>query len=144
MTNKCTITPLAARTTVSLPKEISALFAYAHDNFPAIIVKSSEDEMQILRRRNFQALQDIYLGDSTDATGVILSEVDGKRKPGVRPSRRSTQGLRPLNLGQQQQCCLPTPRENMVLQARSSGGHPKRQAHGEEIRPIPRRRNVVG
>ena len=60
------------------PKEISALFADSHDNFPAIIVKPSEDDVQRLRQRNFQALQDIDLGYGTDATGLILSKVDHK------------------------------------------------------------------
>ena len=65
-------------TTVTLPKEISALFADAHNNFPAIIGKHSNDDLQCLRHRNFAALQDIDLGDSTDATGLILSEDDHK------------------------------------------------------------------
>ena len=65
-------------TTVSSPEEISALFADAHDNFPAIIGKPSNNDVQLLRRCNFQDLQDIDLGDGTDATGLILSEVDHK------------------------------------------------------------------
>ena len=63
-------------TTVSLPKEISALFADAHDDFPAIIGKNSDDDVQRLCRHNFQDLQDIDLGDSTDSTGLILYKVD--------------------------------------------------------------------
>ena len=63
-------------TTVSSPEAIAALFADAHDDFPAIIGKPSDDDVQRLRRHNFQALQDIYLGEGTDATGLILSEVD--------------------------------------------------------------------
>ena len=65
-------------TTVSSPEEISALFTNAHDNFPAIIGKTSDDDVQRLCRRNFQALQDIDLRDGTNATGLILSEVDHK------------------------------------------------------------------
>ena len=65
-------------TTVSLPEEISALFADAHDNFPVIIGKPSDDDVQRLFRHNFQALQDIDLRDGTNATGLILSEVDHK------------------------------------------------------------------
>ena len=34
--------------------------------------------MQRLCQRNFQALQDINLGGSTNATGLILSKVDHK------------------------------------------------------------------
>ena len=34
--------------------------------------------MQRLCRRHFQALQDINLGDGTNATGLILSEVNHK------------------------------------------------------------------
>ena len=58
--------------TVSLPEEISALFADAHDDFPTIIGKPSDDDLQRLCRHNFSALQDIDLGDGTDATGLIL------------------------------------------------------------------------
>ena len=65
-------------TTVSLPEEISALFSDAHNNFPAIIVKTSNDDVQHLRRRNFAALQDIDLGNGTNATGLILSKDDHK------------------------------------------------------------------
>ena len=65
-------------TTVSAPEEISALFTDAHDNFHAIIGKPSDNDVQCLRRRNFQDLQYINLGDGTDATGLILSEVDQK------------------------------------------------------------------
>ena len=64
--------------TVSLPKAIAALFSNAHKDFPAIISKPSNDDLQRLCQRNFQALQDIGLGDSTDATGIILSEVNHK------------------------------------------------------------------
>ena len=63
---------------VSLPKEISALFSKSHDDFPAIIGKPSYDDVQRLFQRNFQAFQDIDLGDGTDATGIILSEVNHK------------------------------------------------------------------
>ena len=65
-------------TAVSLPEEISALFADIHDDFPAMIGKPSDNDVQRLCRRNIQALQDIDLGDSTDATGIIISEVDHK------------------------------------------------------------------
>ena len=65
-------------TTVSFPEENSALFADAQDDFPAIIGKPSDDDVQRLFRRNFQALQDINLGDGTNATGLKLSEVDHK------------------------------------------------------------------
>ena len=64
--------------TVYLPGEISALFADAHDNLPAIIGKPSDDDVQHLRRRDFQALYDIDLGDGTGATGLTISEVDHK------------------------------------------------------------------
>ena len=64
--------------TVYLPGEISALFADAHDNLPAIIGKPSDDDVQHLRRRDFQALYDIDLGDGTGATGLTLSKVDHK------------------------------------------------------------------
>ena len=69
-------------TTVYLPKEISALFANAHDDFLAIIRKTSDDEVQCLCRRNYAALQDIDLGYGTDATGLILSEDDHKAANG--------------------------------------------------------------
>ena len=65
-------------TTVSSPEAIAALFADAHDDFPAIIGKPSDDDVQRLLRHNFQALQDIDLGDGTNTTGLILSEVDHK------------------------------------------------------------------
>ena len=65
-------------TTVSSPKENSALFANAHDNFPAIIDKPSDDDVQRLRWHKFQALHDIDLGDNTNAMGLILSKVDHK------------------------------------------------------------------
>ena len=65
-------------TTVSLPKEIAALFADTHDYFPVIIGKPSDDDVQRLCRRKFQDLQDIDLGDGNDATGRILSKVDHK------------------------------------------------------------------
>ena len=78
MTNTCTITPLAAMTTVSSPEEISALFADTHDDFPVIIGKPSDDDLQRLRRRNFQALQDIDLVDGTNVTGLILFKVNHK------------------------------------------------------------------
>ena len=65
-------------TTVSSPEEIAALFADTHNNFPVIIGKPSNNDVQRLRRRNFVALQDINLGGGTDATGLILSEVDHK------------------------------------------------------------------
>ena len=62
--------------TLSLPEEISALFANTHNNFPAVIRKPSDDDVQRLLRRNFAALQDIDLGGGTDAMGLILSEVN--------------------------------------------------------------------
>ena len=65
-------------TTVSSPKVIAAPFANAHDDSPFIIGKTYDDDMQRLRRRNFQALQDIDIGDGTNATGLIFSEVDHK------------------------------------------------------------------
>ena len=65
-------------TTVSSPEEISTLFADAHNNLPAIIGKPSDNDMQSLCQHNFQALQDIDLGDGTNATSLILSEVDHK------------------------------------------------------------------
>ena len=65
-------------TTVYLPEEIAALFADDNDNFPDIIGKPSDDVVQRLCRRNFQAFQYIDLGEGTDATGLILSEVDHK------------------------------------------------------------------
>ena len=64
--------------TVSLPKEISVLFADVHDDFPAIIGKPSYDDVQRLRWRNFQALQNIELGEGTNTMGLILFEVDHK------------------------------------------------------------------
>ena len=65
-------------TTVSLPEEISALFADAQNDFPVIIGKPSDDDVQRLLRRKFASLQDIYLGDGTDATGLILSKENHK------------------------------------------------------------------
>ena len=65
-------------TIVSSSKEISALFADAHNEFPTITGKPSEDNVQSLSQRNFQALQNIYLGDGTDTMSLILSEVDHK------------------------------------------------------------------
>ena len=65
-------------TIIYLPGEISAIFADTHHDFPAIIGKPSDDDMQRLCRRNFQALQDINLGGVTNATGLILSEVNYK------------------------------------------------------------------
>ena len=65
-------------TNVSLSEEISALFSDAHDDFPTIIGKPSNDDVQRLHQQNFQALQDIDLGDGNNATGIILSEVDHK------------------------------------------------------------------
>ena len=61
-------------TIVSSPEEISAFFSNAHNDFPVIIGKPSNNDVQRLRRRNFVALQDINLGGGTDATGLILSE----------------------------------------------------------------------
>ena len=40
--------------------------------------KTSDDDVQRLFQRNFQALQDIDLGECTDTTGLILSKVDQK------------------------------------------------------------------
>ena len=65
-------------TTISSPKETSALFYNTHNDFPVIIGKPSDDDVQRLCRRNFQALQDIDLRDGTDATGLIISEVNHK------------------------------------------------------------------
>ena len=65
-------------TTVSSPEAIAALFADAHDDFPAIIGKPSDDDVNRLSQSNFKALQDINLGDGTDATGLILSKDDHK------------------------------------------------------------------
>ena len=64
--------------TMSLPKEIFPQFDDAHDNFPAIIGKPSDDDLQCLRHCNFASLQDIDLGDSTNATGLILSKDNHK------------------------------------------------------------------
>ena len=64
--------------TASSPKAIAAIFADAHDDFPVSIVKPSDDDVQHLCQRNFQALQDIDLGDGNNATGLILSKVDHK------------------------------------------------------------------
>ena len=64
--------------TVCSPKAITALFFDAHDDLPAIIGKTSDNDVQHLRQRNFQALLDIDLGDGTEATGLILSKVDHK------------------------------------------------------------------
>ena len=64
--------------TVSLSEEIAALFADAHDDFPTMIGMPSDDDVQRLRQRNFQALHDINLGDGTDIIGLILSEADHK------------------------------------------------------------------
>ena len=63
---------------VYLPEEISALFADAHDNFPVIIDEHSEDDVHRICWRNFQDLKYINLRDSTNTTGLILSEVDHK------------------------------------------------------------------
>ena len=63
---------------VALPKEISTLLDNSHDDFPAIISKSSDDDVQRIFRHTFSALQDIDLGDGTDATGLILSKDDHK------------------------------------------------------------------
>ena len=65
-------------TTVSSPKELSAFFSDANNDFPAIIGKPSVNDVQRLCQRKFSALQDIDLGDGTDATGLILSEVGHK------------------------------------------------------------------
>ena len=65
-------------TTISYPKEIAALSADSHNDFPAILGKPSDDDVKRLSRHNFQALQDIDLEDGTDATGLILSKVDHK------------------------------------------------------------------
>ena len=64
--------------TISSPEAISVAFADAQDDFLAIIGKPSDNDAQRLCRRNFQALQDIDLGDGNDATGIILSKVDHK------------------------------------------------------------------
>ena len=65
-------------TTVSLPEEISLLFADAHNNFPAFIGKPSDDDVQRLFQHNFQALQDTDLGEGTNTTSLILSKFDHK------------------------------------------------------------------
>ena len=65
-------------TTVSSLEAISTLFSEFHDNFPVIIGKPSKDDVQCLLQRNFQSLQEINLGDTTNYTGLILSEVDHK------------------------------------------------------------------
>ena len=64
--------------TVSSTEEIVAQFADTHDELPAIIGKPSNNYVQRLLQQNFQALQDIDLGDGTDATVLIFSEVDHK------------------------------------------------------------------
>ena len=90
---KCTITPFDAMTTVSSPEGIDALFANAHEDFSAIIGKPSDYYVQRLRRRNFQALQDIYLGDGTDATGLILSKENHKAANGDQVFNRADGSL---------------------------------------------------
>ena len=70
--------PLAAMTIVYFPKEISALSSDSHNNFTSIIGIPSDDDVQRLCRRNFAALQDIDIGNVTDATGIILFEDDHK------------------------------------------------------------------
>ena len=65
-------------TNVSFPKEISSLFDDDHNNFPAIIGKSSDDYLQCLCHSNFTSLQDIDLGEIINATGLILSKDDHK------------------------------------------------------------------
>ena len=62
-------------TTVSSPEEISSLFTDTHDDFPAIIGKPSNDDVQRLCHRKCVSLQDINIGDGTNATGLILSKV---------------------------------------------------------------------
>ena len=65
-------------TTVFYPKEISALFTNANNNFPVLIGKPSDYDVQHIHPHNFSSLQDINLGHGTNATGLILSEVDHK------------------------------------------------------------------
>ena len=84
-------------TTVSSPEEIAALFADTHNNFPVIIGKPSNDDAQRLCQRNFQALQDIDLGDGTDTTGLILSKVDHKAANENQVFDRSDRALEAYN-----------------------------------------------
>ena len=64
--------------TVSLPEQISALFADAHDDLPAIIRRTSDDDVQRLYRCNFGSLQGINIGDGTNVTSLIFSEDNHK------------------------------------------------------------------
>ena len=76
--NKRTITPYFCHDNRVFAREISALFDNAHNYFPTIIERPSDDDMQHLRQCNFAALQDINLGDGTNTTGLILSKNDQK------------------------------------------------------------------
>ena len=84
-------------TTVSSPEAIAALFADTHDNFLPIIGKPSEDAVQLLCQRNFQAFQGINLGDSNDATGLILSKFDHKAANENQAFDRSERALEAYN-----------------------------------------------
>ena len=64
--------------TVTSPKETSEIFADAHEDFPTMTGKPSDDDLWCLCLRSFAAIQDIDLGDSTNDTGLILSEDDHK------------------------------------------------------------------
>ena len=63
---------------MSSPKEIFTLFVNAQNDFPAIIGKPSNDDVQRLCRCKFSALQGINLGGGTDATGLVLSKDNHK------------------------------------------------------------------
>ena len=84
-------------TNVSFPKEISSLFDDDHNNFPAIIGKSSDDYLQCLCHSNFTALQDIDLGEIINATGLILSKDDHKSANGNQVFDQSNRALEAYN-----------------------------------------------
>ena len=78
MTNKCKITPPHCHDDCIFAL-VNLRTIHQHQcNFPTIIGKHSDDDMQRLLLRNFSALQDIDLGDGTDATGLILYKDDHK------------------------------------------------------------------
>ena len=68
-------------------------FSDTHDDLPAIIGKPSNDDVQRLCQRNFAALQDINLGDGTDAIGLILSKDDHKAANGNQVFDRADEAL---------------------------------------------------
>ena len=84
-------------TTVSSPKEISALFADVHNELPDTIGKPSDNDVQSLCQRKFATLQDIDQGDGTDATGLILSEDNHKAANGNQVFNQSDGALEAYN-----------------------------------------------